>query len=256
MTKTKIAICIPMTSKKQNWMKLGDCFFIKIFLPSFLRTAELKKYEYNFYIGVDEDDDFFQCYLDDFKKRLRPTDKIISSNKYSGNPCGFWNHLFRQAHLDGNDYLVQFGDDIKILSENWTSYFISILQEHNNFGVAGGCDINFWIERLMVGQIGILENIFIHKSHYDYFDLVFHKKLKTWWSDDYISNLYYNYTFCCPNIRYTNVNRVSDVNQKSRYVVDKEDEKKWRDYVLESQKKIRNKSKTPKIYLDYLNKLN
>ena len=81
MTKTKIAICIPMTSKNQNWMKLGDSFFITIFLPSFLRTAELKQYDYTFYIGVDEDDDFFQCYLEDFKKRLRPTDKIISSNK-------------------------------------------------------------------------------------------------------------------------------------------------------------------------------
>ena len=40
MTKTKIAVCIPMTSKKQNWMKLGDSFFITIFLPSFLRTYE------------------------------------------------------------------------------------------------------------------------------------------------------------------------------------------------------------------------
>jgi len=255
MTKTKIAICIPMTSKKQNWMKLGDCFFITIFLPSFLRTYERHLYDYTFYIGVDKEDDFFQYYLEDFKKRLRPTDKIITSNKYNGNPCGFWNHLFRQAHLDGNDYLVQFGDDIEIISNNWTSYFISVLESNNNFGVAGGCDVNFWVERLMIGQIGILENIFIHRSHYDYFDLVFHKKLKTWWSDDYISNLYHNYTFCCPNIRYSNVNRVSDSNEKSRYVVNKEDGKKWQEYVLDTQKKIRNKSKTPELYRNYLNKL-
>lgn len=256
MTKTKIAICIPMTSKKQKWTTLGECYFIKIFLPSFLRTAEIKKYDYTFYIGIDEEDDFFQYYLEDFKKRLRPTDKIISSNRYSGNPCGFWNHLFLTAKLDGNDYLVQFGDDIKIISQGWTSYFINVLQKHDNFGVAGGCDINFWVERLMLGQIGILENIFIHKSHFDYFDLVFHKKLKTWWSDDYISNLYHNYTYCCPNIRYNNINRVSDSNNKSRYEVDKEDEKKWRSYVIESQKKIKNKGKTPKIYREYLDKLN
>ena len=32
MTKTKIAVCIPMTSKKQNWTRIGDCFFLKIFL--------------------------------------------------------------------------------------------------------------------------------------------------------------------------------------------------------------------------------
>lgn len=256
MTKTKIAICIPMTSKKQNWSALGDCFFLKIFLPSFLRTAELRKYDYRFYIGVDEGDHFFQYHLEDFKKRLKPTDTILVSDKYDGNPCGYWNYLFRKAHYDGMDYLVQFGDDIEIISEDWTSYFISVLQEHNNFGVAGGCDINFWIERMMIGQIGILENIFIHRNHYDHFDLVFHKKLKTWWSDDYISNLYYNYTFCCPNIRYKNVNRVSDVNNKSRYEVDKEDEKKWRNYVLESQKKIKNKCDTPKIYQEYLDKLN
>jgi len=256
MTKTKIAICIPMTSKKQNWTKLGDSFFITIFLPSFLRTYERHLYDYTFYIGIDKEDDFFNHYLEDFKRRLRPTDNIIVSDKFSGNPCGYWNKLFRMAYNDGNDYICQFGDDIEILSEDWTSYFISVLQEHNNFGVCGGCDINFWVERLMLGKIGILENIFFHRSHYDYFDVVFHKKLKTWWSDDYISGLYYNYTFCCPNIRYSNRNRVATNNTKSRYVVNKKDSELWSGYVLESQKAVKNKKELPETYKNFINKLN
>ncbi len=190
MTKTKIAVCIPMTSKKQNWMKLGDCFFITIFLPSFLRTYERHLYDYTFYVGVAKEDDFSNHYMEVFKR------------------------------------------------------------------VCGGCDINFWVERLMLGKIGILENIFFHRSHFDYYDLVFHKKLKTWWSDDYISSLYHNYTFCCPNIRYSNRNRVSTNNTKSRYIVDNNDSKLWEGYVKESQKGVRNKKKLPETNKNFINNLN
>jgi len=233
----KIAICIPMTSKKQDWKNIWDCDFLKIFLPSFLKTKN-DEYDYHFYIGIDENDDFFNKYLEDLKIRLNKNCKIYVQNNYSGNPCGYWNYLFYNAFLDNCEYFCQFGDDINILSYGWTSYFINILKNNNNYGVCGGCDLKFWVERLCNNSIGILENIFFHKNHFQFQKYIFPKELKTWWSDDYISNLYYNLSFCCPEIQFKNMNRVGGHNEKSRYEHDPEDSNKWKPLVERDQKKI------------------
>tara|TARA_R110002051_G_scaffold256433_1_gene315546 strand:+ start:63 stop:842 length:780 start_codon:yes stop_codon:yes gene_type:complete len=249
--KIKIAVCIPMKSER-DWIHLSDCHLLTTFLPSFLRTCERRKYDYTFYLGYDKGDAFFEKYHNELKKRFLPDDKLFCKDGFRGNPCGYWNYLFKQAFKDGNDYLAQYGDDISIISNNWTTYFVNILREHGDFGVCGGCDTRYWIERLERGQIGILENIFIHKSHFDYFNTVFDKRLKTWWSDDYISNLYNNYTYCCPNIRYRNVNRVGDSNNKSRYTPDQKDGDLWQNYVKDTYKSIKNKSTLPKDFVDFI----
>ena len=249
--KTKIAICIPMKSQS-DWTQLSDCYLLKTFLPSFLRTCERDKFDYTFYLGYDDNDSFFEQNHNNLKIRFNKTDKLYCKSDFKADPCSYWDFLFKQAVKDGNEYLVQYGDDISIISNSWTSYFVSILKEHNNFGVTGGCDIGYWINRLENGSIGILENIFFHKSHFNYFDRVFDKRLKTWYSDDYISNLYNNYTYCCPNIRYINTNRVGEDNPMSRYTPDMKDRELWQSFIKDTYKTIKNKDKLPKDFLDYI----
>lgn len=259
--KIKVAVLIPMTSKNQNWKTLEECDFINVFLPSFLRTYEPKKYDYIFYIGIDKGDIFFEKQLEIFKKRLRPQDKIFIKN-FSGNPCGYWNFLLEQAYNDNCDYFQQFGDDIQILSNYWTSYYINILKDNNNFGVVGGCDINYWIERMMHNEIGIVENCMVSRRHFEMLKYFFHPNFKTWWSDDHISNIYYNLCFTAPEIKFINKNRVGDHNPKSRYKQNNNDKLKLEESIKESQRKIYNYIKKHKLitqvdkdYFKYLHKL-
>lgn len=255
-----IGILIPMTSKNQKWQVLGDCDFFNIFLPSFLRTREEEKFEYKFYIGVDSDDDFFTSQLDLFKLRLRPQDKIFVKD-FSGNPCGYWNFLLKEAYNDGCDYFQQFGDDIQIISNFWTSYYTDILKNNDGLGVVGGCDFNFWLGRIMNNEIGIVENCMISKRHFEMLGYFFHPKFKTWWSDDWISRTYYNICFTSPEIKFININRVGDHNPNSRYRQNNNDKNYLEDAVSESQKKIyeyikKNKliTKINKHYFNYLHK--
>ena len=77
MSKLNVAVLIPMTSKNQTWLNLVDCSFIRIFLTNFLKTYE-SKYNYRFYIGIDDNDLFFQKYKKELQARLKKTDKIIN----------------------------------------------------------------------------------------------------------------------------------------------------------------------------------
>jgi len=258
--KIKVAVLIPITSKNQKWKEIGEIDFINVFLPSFLRTREEDKFEYKFFLGVDSDDKFFVNQIEILKNRLRQQDRIYIKN-FSGNPCGYWNFLLQQAYNEGFEYFQQFGDDIEIISKNWTSFYVNTLKKNNDFGVIGGCDTNFWIERMMNNEIGIVENCMISRKHYEILKFFFHPNFKTWFSDDWISQIYHNICFTVPEIKFINKNRVGDHNPRSRYNYNMEDKKLLNSSVLESQEKIykyiiKNKLITSinKDYFNYLHK--
>jgi hypothetical protein len=227
MAKPIIAILTPMTSKAQKWTEFHECAFITTLLPSLLRTCEFNKYEYRFYLGLDHDDAFFNKHMVSLKKRLHPKDRVLSLKGYKGNPCGIWTELMRVAHADGCDYFAQLGDDIRIESDMWSSYFIGILKRSNDIGVAGGVDEPFWISRLANREIGILENAFVSRHHFNTFGFFFPPELKGWWSDDWISAVYGSRCYTCPAIHFSNTNRVGDHNELSRYKPNMKDEGKW-----------------------------
>lgn len=245
-----IAICIPMCSRNQSWKSLHDCAFIKYFLPSFLRTAERQKYEYRFYLGYDKGDDFFEKYDLQLKNRLNENDKIYCKNTFHKNPCGYWNFLFKEALNDGADYFSQFGDDIIILSNNWTSYYIKILNKQGNYGITGGIDPQFWAERQLQAQSGIIENIFFHKNNFNIINNLFNKHLKTWWSDDYVTGFWYNLAHIAVAIYYKNQNRVGNNNKQSRYTPDETDSIKWKKYLKNDHKNALDLINNNKIQID------
>jgi|TARA_R110000772_G_scaffold59046_1_gene133808 hypothetical protein len=222
----QIAILLSLCSKKQDWVKLADCDFIKIFLDNFMMTKS-NKHKYVIYLGYDENDEFFLSKKTELEKRFNKSNgniKIVIQvlpKICNSNPCEAWNILYKSAiENSSNDYFYQCGTDIIHTCIGWDDYFIKILQKSDNIGIIGGVDTNFWIERQLHEQSGILENVFTGRDHYERFGWFFPPEVKTWFSDDLITKIYRNVGLCyiCPNIKYINTNRVGGSNEKSRYV--------------------------------------
>ena len=234
-----IGILIPLCSRNQDWINIYDIDFINSFLPFFYGSIS-NKYNYRFYLAIDENDNFLMNNREDIEKCLSPEDKIIIAPKsFNGNPYGIWNLLLEEAK-DECEYFYQVGSDIGHITKDWDKYFINVLKKNNNLGIIGGVDKRFWLERVIRNQNGILENVFFHKTHYDIFGRFMNPQFHSWFGDDYISQVYreHNSTFISSNNLYINTNRVGDENKNNRYKSSMEMADKWRDIAKEDSKLI------------------
>jgi len=235
-----IGILIPLCSRNQEWKNIYDIDFFNNFLPFFYQSIS-NKHNYRFYLGIDENDKFLMDNREDIEKTLSPEDKIIIvSKKYNGNPYGIWNLLLEEAK-DDCDYFYQCGSDICHITKDWDNYFINVLKKNKNIGFTGGVDKQYWIERVVRDQCGILENVFFHKTHYEIFGRFINPEFKIWFGDDYLSQLYRfsDSTFICSNHLYQNTNRVGDQNKKNRYKPTMEMADKWYNIAKEDNKLIK-----------------
>ena len=67
--KFSIGFIIPVTSNKRNYSEVKDTDFFKILFPSFLRTVSSEpRYSYSFYLGYDDDDQFYLNHLEEMKR--------------------------------------------------------------------------------------------------------------------------------------------------------------------------------------------
>ncbi len=250
---TTIGILIPLCSRNQNWKEVRDIDFFNCF-QSFFYTSISNKFDYRFYLAIDENDKFLMDNIDDIKKKLHNTkDSVhIMPKELNKNPYGIWNKLLEYA-IDDCDYFYQVGSDIMMITKNWDSYFINQLKKKNNVGFIGGVDKQFWLERGLRGLDQILENIFFHKTHYKIFNQFINSKFKTWFGDDYLSQLYreVNSTFICPTILFMNQNRVGDANEKSRYEPSLENQNEWLPVAKQDSKLIKDYIKNNNIELLY-----
>jgi hypothetical protein len=158
------------------------------------------------------------------------------------NPYGIWNKLLDIAiEEDKCEYYYQVGSDIMHLTKDWDRYFINQLKKNKNVGIIGGVDKQFWLERAVRGLDQILENVFFHKTHYTIFNRFMNEKFKTWFGDDYLSQLYreVDRTFICPQILFQNANRVGNANNKSRYEPSLDNQNVWKKEALKDSLKIK-----------------
>jgi hypothetical protein len=67
------------------------------------------------------------------------------------------------------------------------------------------------------------------------------EKFKTWFGDDYLSQLYreVDRTFICPQILFQNANRVGNANNKSRYEPSLDNQNVWKKEALKDSLKIK-----------------
>ena len=153
------------------------------FLPSFEATKDPHQ-TYQVYIGVDDDDEFFLRN----KAGLEAVGKVIVVSGCQHAPAWVWNRLARVAYEDGHEYLFQIGDDIVIETSGWTSKFIEKLKYHKNRGVVGPKNpVNF---ALRVGGTQVIENAFVHRSHYGLFNTFFHPSIRNWHCDEWLTQIY------------------------------------------------------------------
>ena len=234
-----LAILISLCSKNQNWKSIDQTDFVEMFLNSWFVTHTIK--DTKFYLGFDENDEFFKDNIEDLKKRYPHNFfNIIELPKTcNGNPCKAWNILYEEALKDKeNEYFYQVGSDIFHTIKGWDQYLINVLKKNNGVGIAGGVDKPFWLERVKINQNAILENCMVTRKHYELFGWFFPPEVKNWFSDDIITRIYLNVgsAFICPNITYINTNRVGQQTEGNRYKAPHKDS-----YIAKNWKSIADK---------------
>lgn len=232
----KIALLISFCSRNQNYNTFDDIPFLKFMYPSFLKTKS-DHYQYTFYIGIDDDDEYF--IQNKSKLEIHNDFKIFIEKNCQHHPVKMWNILFTYAYHDNNDYFFQIGDDVTLLDNHWTSVFINYLEKQNNIGVVGPCNFINYYGRLREGKKAVIENSFVHRTHYNIFNFFFYPDIKNWHCDDWITFVYDKYSKLCINIRCHN--HILGSRYKIMSCHDKIDT-----YISFGQSKL-------KIYLQYLN---
>ena len=235
----KVGLLLTLCSRGQKYREIGDTDIISIFLEGFLNTAEQNKYEYHFYLGYDDDDQFYIDNIKSLQLRL-PNCVVTKLTGCQGNPCKAWNDLLKE-HWQECEYFYQVGTDIRLLTGGWTTYFINTLKKNGNIGIIGGVDKAYWYARTGTYKQGIIENAFFHRTQYKIFGYLFHPKLKNWFSDDYISEVYYNNNCCfiSPYVLFRNTNRVCQKDFEDRYIPDMSIQKSIGGIIEEDTEKLK-----------------
>ena len=236
-----IGVLVPLCSRNQNWKHVSDIDFFTCFQAYFYSSIS-GKHKFRFYLAIDENDEFLMKNLHNIKMKLNEDlDNVyVMPKSLNKNPYGIWNVLLEKA-VNDCDYFYQIGSDIMMGTKGWDDYFIKQLKKRDNIGFIGGVDKQFWLERAVRKLEQILENVFFHKTHYGIFKRFINPEFKTWFGDDYLSQLYreVDRTFICPNILFSNNNRVGDTNNKSRYEPSLENQDKWLNIAINDSEKIK-----------------
>ena len=93
-----IGILIPLCSRNQTWKEVRDIDFFQCF-QTFFYSSISNKYDYRFYLAIDENDKFLMDNLEEIKKKLHSTkDSVhIMPKSLNKNPYGIWNQLLKVA---------------------------------------------------------------------------------------------------------------------------------------------------------------
>jgi hypothetical protein len=188
-----IAILIPVCSRNQNYQTLKDTTLYKKTLPS-LKSSKENNYNYTIFIGIDDDDTFYLSVIDELKMLIEDNDfqvKLLILTDCKNAPATAWNCLASEAYSNAKyDYFFQIGDDIELISKNWTTRFIEKLKQNNNLGVVGPINISNYNQRFKKNMKHVIENTFVHRTHLDIFQYYFHPHIKNWFCDDWITGVY------------------------------------------------------------------
>lgn len=212
----QIAVLLPVCSRNMNYFKydnIKNVHLLKYFIPSFVQTIS-KVHAYKILIGIDDTDDFYMKNIKSLESALEVNSElfnfeIVVLTNCEHNPVKAWNTLFEIA-INKNlyDYFFQANDDI-LFRVPWTEKFIETLQSNDNIGVVGGIEQNNYNWRIRRKLKPIIENAFVHRTHYNIFKTLYSKEITNWHSDTWITNVYPSrYAVVIPSITFEN--RVRD----------------------------------------------
>jgi len=189
-----IALLIPVCSRNKQYNTLSDTSIMNCIYPSFLNTKN-EEYNYSFFIGLDDDDEFYKTNYDELCEIFKNV-HILSDCQHA--PAFAWNKLAMIAYNTTDvkyDYFFQVGDDIILETPNWSKIFIEKLTLHNDIGVVGPCNLINYNGRMNDGSPYVIENSFVSRKHIDIFNYFFHPTIKNWYCDDWVTEIYKPY-FC------------------------------------------------------------
>ena len=181
-----IGVIIPTTSNKNNYRKIKDYIFFQVTLPSFIKTCSQDN-NYNFYLGYDDDDQFFiqnkEKLIKYFNEKTPEnfTIKFYEMINLKGKVGKIWSNLAEMAK-ETNEYLYQIGDDIEMMTNNWDRYFIYRLLQSDNVGCVGPYDLNI--------KCFLLTQSFVHIKHLEIFGTYFPDKIVNWDIDLWLTHVY------------------------------------------------------------------
>lgn len=216
----RIAMLIPVTSRKMNLGATKDLEFFKKVLPTFLNSLgqDYCMYDYNFYLGCDQGDVYYDNAqrMSEFSSIFRsvaanyPRVRLAQFMSLQGTqsaPCYAWNQLFLKAYQDNNDYFYQIGDDCEFVTSGWSSEFINALRTHKNeLGVAGPLDIN---NKLLMTQS------FVSRTHMLVFDTYYPRFFRNWFCDNWMVCVYQDLGLC----HWLQQHKIQNKKQPERYSI-------------------------------------
>jgi len=194
--KTKIAFLIP--ANNQKFTRPEETPLLTTFIPNLIQSIapnEWDVFQIIIYLGFDHGDPLLDGPKSMFMWRtitlaLLNTSIIV---KYHSFPrtnwvTFIWNSLFVSAYRDGADYFYQCGDDTKLSSFGWATKFVSTLRANDDFGVTGPNDRGWSCQ--------LLTQAFVARKHYDIFNWFFPPEIPNYFSDNWVSCVYEQDTFC------------------------------------------------------------
>ncbi len=224
----KIAILIPSTTNNRDWKCITDTYLYNSII-SFVQRYN-PEYEYKFYIGVDKDDKIYS----DKKQRTKIYDlcktwKNIGIQFYpfdedipKGHVSIMWNILYKKGIEEHNDYFYITGDDIVYCSDGWLDRCISSLKSTKNLGAAGCYN----------GNSEILTQFMVSQTHYAIFNFAYNPKIKNWWVDNHLHELY------SPSFLHIVEGACINAGGSPRYKVDYTAKEFYKELVKEDKEKL------------------
>lgn len=205
-----IAVLLPICSRNMKYLDLKKTHIIQNFIPSFIKYLD-QKHKYTIFIGIDNTDFFFVKKKNQMSNILKTYNQIfnyeiIILKKCEHNPVKAWNTLFENVINKNNifDYYYQANDDV-IFKTPWINTFIETLQKNNNIGVVGGVELQNYNWRIKKKFKPIIENAFVHKTHYIIFKTFYNKNIINWDCDTWITEVYPDkYSTIIPSILHEN----------------------------------------------------
>jgi len=191
----KVAVLVPATSNRRDWTNFKQTDLYNYLFKSFFTTYN-KNHNYTFYIGIDDDDKLYNNpdvieEINKFFSVMINTDiNIITfGSEYKGKPCNIWNRLY-ELSLKENDYFLQIGSDIEFVDCNWCECMIETLKKNDNVGVVGLTDLG---RKQYDKNDTLLTQTMVSKKHYEIFGFYFPPELISWFSDNWIGDIYDRY---------------------------------------------------------------
>lgn len=186
-----VVFLIPSTSRNCDYKSLNDSVLINIFYES-IKQFDITPYK--FIVGFDDDDEFYLKEIENLKNILPNNFYFHFYNNYDKSYSCIVNQLANTAIIQYDaEFIYLTADDLYFYTLDYINVFVDYIKNNNNFGLGQPVDktnIGFKHNNPIDQHYGICTHPFIHKNHIKYLGYLIPPKIKNWFCDNWITNVY------------------------------------------------------------------